>query len=512
MTLGRTWGVGLTGIDGFMVEVEAQLGPGLPGFTIVGLGDSAVKQAPDRIRAACTHLGWPVSQKKLVVNLSPASRQKVGSGFDVAIAVAALAATGVVQAWVVDGVAHLGELGLDGTIRPVTGILPTVQAARRAGIRHIVVPLANAAEARLAGQILVHPARDLAQLVDRYAALAHGQRVEDPVVQQVDPVAPAPVPDLADVVGQEEVRLALEVAAAGGHHLFMVGPPGAGKTMLAERLPGLLPPLPPDLALEVSAIRSILDVPGAMPGLVERAPFVAPHHGASAAAIIGGGSGRVRPGAITRAHGGVLFLDEAAEFKTSVLQALRQPIESGQIVVARAHDMVCFPARFQLVLAANPCPCGMLVGKGDDCSCTPLKRRGYLTRLGGPLLDRVDLQVHVAAPGRAHLAGPPGEPSSAVAARVAAAIESQERRWQGMPWRLNGRAPGPLLRSLSWRLAAERTRELDLAIDRGWLSLRGYDRCLRLAWTLADLRGAVTPEARDVAEALSLRQSTPAAA
>lgn len=506
--MGRTTGVGLRGIDGFLVEVEAQIAPGLPAFTVSGMGDSAVAQAPDRIRAACAALGLPVHQRKVVVNLSPAAQRKSGSGFDVAIAVAVLQAAGIVTGDV-RPVVHLGELGLAGQVRPVAGVLPAVLAARQAGIREVVVPRDNAAEALLAGDLTVYAVGALRDVLALHAARDRGGSLEGFLARPGErPAGGAAedLPDLADLVGQEAGRQAVEVAAAGGHHLFLVGPPGAGKTMLAERLPGLLPPLGLTAALEVGAIASIAGTVGPDADLPRRAPFVAPHHGASPAAIIGGGSGRIRPGSITLAHRGILFLDEAPEFKPAVLQSLRQPLESGQVVIARAHDVVRFPARFQLVMAANPCPCGLLTGTGEHCECPPPRRRGYLARLSGPLLDRVDVQVEVLAPTRAELAAGPGEASAQVAARCAQARTRQRERWRGSAWMVNARVPGPVLRSSPWRLPPQDTRDIDAALDKGWLTLRGYDRCLRIAWTLADLRGAPRPQRRDVAEALSLRQ------
>lgn len=512
MGLGCTLGGGLRGVEGFVVGVEADVASGLPAFSVVGLADSACGQAPDRVRAAAANSGQPIPMRRITVNLSPASERKVGSGLDLGIAVAVLAAAGAVPGDVVRDVLHVGELGLDGAVRAVPGVLPIVLAAVRAGARHVVVPVANAREARLVGGARVHPVADLAELVARYRALARGQR-PTPVPEPAQPLAEqAPPLDLADVLGQHEARLALEVAAAGGHHLYLVGPPGAGKSMLAERLPGLLPDLDDPTALEVSAIQSVIGARGGFDRLCRRPPFVAPHHGASMPAIIGGGSGWVSPGAVTAAHGGVLFLDEAPEFKPNVMQALRQPMESGTVVVARAAGRFRFPCRFQLVLAANPCPCGQAHGKAAACSCTPLQRRSYAARLAGPILDRVDIQVQVPAPSRAMLALGPSESTAAVAARVAGARDVQAHRWRGQDLPVNARIRGSVLRSLPFRLPRERTVELERAVDRGLLSLRGYDRCLRLAWSVADLAGRTYPAREDVGVALALRHRQAVAA
>jgi len=504
VALGRTLAVSLVGLQGHVIEVEAHLAPSLPAFVLVGLPDASLAEARDRVRAAVTSSGLAWPNRRITVNLSPATLPKSGSGLDLAIAVATLAGAGLVDPAAVDGVVHLGELGLDGRLRPVRGVLPAVAAAVAAGHRRVVVPVANADEAALVPGAAVRAARSLAEVAHGYGADVAVADLPAVGADHLEALAAAPAADLADVLGQDDARVALEVAAAGGHHLLMVGPPGSGKTMLAARLPGLLPDLTDAEAVEVTAVHSIAGTFDAGAGLIRRPPFEDPHHTATPASIVGGGWGVPRPGAASRAHRGVLFMDEAPEFSTAVLQTLRQPLEHGELVIHRASGIARFPARFQLVLAANPCPCGMAVGKGLACTCRSEQRRRYFGKLSGPLLDRVDLQVEVHPVPRSALDAGGGEPTAAVARRVRAARAAQGARLAGTPWRSNADVPGGWFRE---RLGASREllTDLDRAMDRGLLSLRGVDRVLRVAWTLADLAGRDAPGRGDIGQALLLR-------
>ncbi|WP_250027258.1 YifB family Mg chelatase-like AAA ATPase [Paractinoplanes maris] len=501
MSYARVLCVGLLGMTGHVVEVEADLSPGLPAVVLTGLPDTALHEARDRVRAAVVNSGQTWPNRRITVNLLPAALPKQGSGFDVAIAVAMMISAGELPRGVLDGVAILGELGLDGAVRPVRGVLPMVAAAAGAGVRRVIVPLGNAREATVVPGVTVGAVDSLRRLVD--FVRNGGELLEPP---PADPAPPPAGPDLADVAGQEMGRYGLEVAAAGGHHLALFGAPGAGKTMLAERLPSILPELDDAAALEVTALQSIAGVLPQDGHLVRRPPYQAPHHTASPAAIVGGGSGLARPGALSLAHRGVLFLDEAAEFPSATLQALRQPLEKGRVVLARARGTTEFPARVQLVLAANPCPCASPAGD-QHCTCAPGVRRRYLAKLSGPLIDRIDIRLTLAPLSAAQLTtATTGATSSAeVAARVAAARVAAARRWAEDGWRVNADVPGPVLRRAPWRLPAPDTADLRESLDKGLLSARGFDRVLRLAWTIADLDGRDRPGRSEVSEAIQLR-------
>jgi magnesium chelatase family protein len=499
MSYARVLCVGLVGVTGRLVEVEADLSIGLPAVVLTGLPDTALHEARDRVRAAVVNSGCEWPNRRITVNLLPAALPKHGSGFDLAIAAALLAGAGDLPTAPLEGVVLLGELGLDGTVRPVRGVLPMVAAAAQAGITRVIVPLANAREATVVPGVTVRAVDSLRRLAD---FVRGADRLLDPPPESPPPAPSGP--DLADVSGQQLGRYALEIAAAGGHHLALLGPPGAGKTMLAERLPSILPELGDEAALEVTALQSIAGVLPPDSGLVRRPPFQAPHHTSSTASLIGGGSGLARPGALSLAHRGVLFLDEAPEISRATLQALRQPLESGRVVLARARGTTEYPSRVQLVLAANPCPCATT---DQRCTCSAVIRRRYLGRLSGPLMDRIDLRVDLLPMRAAQLmpAGTPAESSATVGARVLRARTAAAARWVGGGWHLNADVPGPQLRRPPWLLAARATAVLREALDRGTVSARGFDRVLRIAWTIADLDGRDRPDGEDVAEALQLR-------
>ncbi|HYI62783.1 MAG TPA: YifB family Mg chelatase-like AAA ATPase [Acidimicrobiales bacterium] len=486
----------ILGVEGRPVTVEVHVGQGLPSFTVVGLPDASCREARDRARAAvlCSGLTWPT--RKVTVNLAPSSERKIGSGLDLAIAVAVLAATDQVPAEAVADLACIGELGLDGAVRPVAGTVALVDAVPGSTV---VVAAPSAAEARLVGR---HRVRAVAHLSELVLALRGEEPWPDPPAPAPPPPEPPP-PDLADVRGQPAARQALEIAAAGAHHLLLVGSPGAGKTMLARRLPGLLPPLAPSEALAVTRIHSAAGVPVPGGGVVVRPPFRAPHHSSTTVSLVGGGTAALRPGELSLATGGVLFLDELGEFGPSVVDALRQPLEEGVVRVARARAAVTLPARFLLVAATNPCPCGEATEAGA-CRCSDAARARYRRRLSGPVLDRFDLRVEVHRPEPAALlATAGGQPSAVVAERVAAA----RRVAAGRGVRANAEIPADRLDQAA-PLAGGATRMLEAALRQGRLTARGLARVRRVARTIADLDGAPPDSAlgaEPVALAMTLR-------
>ena len=500
MALAKIYSIALLGVAGHVVEVEADIADGVPAFNLLGLPDAALSESRDRVRSALINSGegWP--NKRTTVALSPASLPKRGSGFDLAVALSLLAGELKIPSDGMDSTVVLGELSLDGRIRNISGALPAMVVARDAGFTRAIVPRGNLAEASLIPGIEVF---GLSQLRNVVSFLRGLEFTEDDDIEVVD--EPLEVPDLCDVLGQYEARRAIEIAAVGEHHLLMMGTPGAGKTMLAERLPSIMPPLDTDAAIEVTSIHSIVGLIKGSSPLMRTPPFVAPHHTATRSAIIGGGMNQPRPGAISLAHRGVLFLDEAPEFVSGVLDALREPLESGQVTLSRTGGTAIFPARFLLVLAANPCPCGRFTGDGRACNCTPLAIRRYLSRLSGPLLDRVDLQIFVEPVSRVALAASDmGESSALVRDRVLAARDRASVRLSGSGFATNAQVSGSALRR-EFSASDDAMALIHRELEHHRVTARGLHKVLRVAWSIADLAGHDQPRREDVAEAYLLR-------
>ena len=487
-------------IDGIVprhVSVEVDIRPGLPTFTIVGLGDAAVRESRDRVRSAIFNSGYVFPQTRVTANLAPAFLRKVGPGFDAALALAVLAASGQLPPHALDCYAVFGELSLGGELRDTPGALAVAEGARRAGLRRLIVPRERACEAALVEGLEVAGVSSLRAAVDVLSGSGLPPLPEAPA----DPQPTAPEPDLADIRGHAAPLLALEIAAAGGHNLLFEGAPGTGKTMLARRIPSILPAMTPPEAIEVTRIHSVAGLHAS--GLVRSRPFRAPHHTISGPGLVGGGA-PPRPGEATLAHHGVLFLDELAEFQRSSLDALRQPLEDGCVTIVRGQRALVFPTRFMLVAATNPCPCGF-AGVGDRCRCAESDLRRHQRRLSGPLLDRMDLLISVERPGEHELRAPPYTSSARARERVAAARERQRRRLAGTAAGCNGEMDARLVRR-HVRLEEGAERVLAQAYEVGALSARGRHRVVRVARTIADLEGRDRIVQADVLSALSLRQ------
>ena len=497
MTLATTKAIALSGLNGEVVTVEVDIADGLPGYTLLGLPDAALNESRDRVRAAIvnTGLNWP--NKKVTIALLPAWLPKSGSGFDLPIAMGILGAQGIVQS--VEELLFVGELSLDGKLRQTRGVLPSLICAFRNGIRRAVIPVANAAEAKLLPEMEIYTFEKIGDVVHwlQCGEIAE-QTTFDLQIENDEKFL-----DFADVAGQSAARKAAEISAAGGHNFLMIGPPGVGKTMIAERLPTILPPLSKEETLEVSAIHSITN--SDRKPLSTVAPFISPHHSTTRIAMVGGGGHVIKPGVCSLAHRGVLFIDEAPECGSGVLDSLRQPLESGSITISRANGNLTFPAQFILVLAANPCPCGKFAGKGLGCTCTSIQVRRYLNKLSGPLLDRIDLRVPVENVSRVELAEMENESSEMIRNRVIAARSVAAERFNEESWKLNSEIPPRALRQ-KYQPDRQAMNFLHEELDKERITARGLHKIIRTSWTIADLKGRTKPTLEEVTESYRLRE------
>lgn len=544
MHIGNATSIGLIGLKAFTIKLQAFISGSMPNFSIIGLPDTSLSEARERVKSAhfALHCKWP--EGRVTVNLSPASMPKSGSSYDLAIAASILSAEKYIPLSELENTVILGELNLDGTVLPIQGILPIALYAKKRNFKRIIIPQENLAEAQLVDGIEaigIHHILDLVtqlhgslseeslklieedpaykhmQVIERNGHYSNGEEEHNSSIHE-ESASPLQVDskyeigDMSEVIGQEHTKWALEVAAAGGHHVMMIGPPGSGKTMLASRIPSIMCPLNEQEQLEVASIRSLC---GTLPyyGISDIPPFEAPHHTASAASLIGGGTGVAKPGIITRAHCGVLFMDEAPEFSPRVLQTLREPLESGHIAISRSKGTTLYPAKFQLVIAANPCPCGYAYGNGERCTCKERERARYFSRLSGPILDRIDIQMDVPPVERIIMPNPQQNSSQNTISstpltskmmrnNVIAARQIARDRFEKQGWDCNAQASGTWLRKYTSKQAVDL---INKALEKHQLSLRGADRALRLAWTLSDLSGHSSPDMTDMAQAISLR-------